>query len=62
MQPLLLKLLYKTPVHFSMRATCLTHLRHLAVITELMLGEDYNHEALHHVFVTTVCKPPPPTK
>ena len=58
MQPLLLILLCKTPVHFSMRATCLTHLRHLGLITELILGEDYNQEAHHHVFVTIVCTSP----
>ena len=58
MLPLLLKPLCKTPLHFSIRDTSLTHLRHVALITELILGEDYNHEALQHVFVTTVCTSP----
>jgi len=58
MLPLLLKPLCKTPLHFSIRDISLTHLRHVALITELILGEDYSHEALQHVFVTTVCTSP----
>jgi len=41
-----------------MRAACLTHLRHVALITELIIGEDCNHDALQHVFVITVCTSP----